>query len=105
MLGGGFTVPGTGLVDPHARAFGGELRAGANMGGLRVLTDHEIFRRELTIKGSFAQQFAFDRALSALRGGRVDPVGIITKRFSLDEYGDALAAVADSSVVKAVIVP
>lgn len=69
------------------------------------VSPYEIFRRELTIKGSFAQQFAFDRALSALRGGRVDPVGIITKRFSLDEYGAALAAVADSSVVKAVIVP
>ena len=34
---------------------------------------YDIFRRELTIKGSFAQQFSFDRALSALRTGRVDP--------------------------------
>ncbi len=66
---------------------------------------YDIFRRELTIKGSFSQQFSFDRALSALRNGRVDPRGIITRRFGLDEYGDALAAVADSSVVKAVIVP
>jgi D-arabinitol dehydrogenase (NADP+) len=66
---------------------------------------YDIFRRELTIKGSFAQQFAFDRALTALRNGRVDPAGLVTRRFGLDQYAEALAAVADSSVVKAVLVP
>ena len=35
------------------------------------VSPYEIFRRELTIKGSFAQQFSFDRALPALRTGRV----------------------------------
>jgi D-arabinitol dehydrogenase (NADP+) len=66
---------------------------------------YDIFRRELTIKGSFAQQFSFDRALRALRTGRVDPTGLVSRRFGLDEYGEALAAVADSAVVKAVLVP
>jgi threonine dehydrogenase-like Zn-dependent dehydrogenase len=33
---------------------------------------YDVFRRELTIKGSFAQQFSFDRALAYLRSGRVD---------------------------------
>ena len=66
---------------------------------------YDVFRRELTIKGSFAQQFSFDRALQALRTGRVDPAGLITARFGLDAYADALAAVADSAVVKAVVVP
>jgi D-arabinitol dehydrogenase (NADP+) len=66
---------------------------------------YDIFRRELTIKGSFAQQFSFDRALRALRTGRVDPTGLISRRFGLDEYAEALAAVADSGVVKAVLVP
>lgn len=66
---------------------------------------YEIFRRELRIQGSFAQQFSFDRALASLRSGRVDTTGMITHRFSLDHYADALAAVADSTCVKAVIVP
>ncbi len=65
---------------------------------------YEIFRRELTITGSFAQQFSFDRALDQLRSGRIDPTGIITHRFGLVDYADALAAVAHSSCVKAVIV-
>jgi len=66
---------------------------------------YDIFRRELTIKGSFAQQFSFDRALAALRTGRVDPTGLINRRFGLDEYAEALDAVSDSSVVKSVLVP
>jgi D-arabinitol dehydrogenase (NADP+) len=66
---------------------------------------YELFRRELTIKGSFAQQFSFDRALGALRGGRVQPEGLITHRFALQDYGAALAAVSDSSVVKSLILP
>jgi D-arabinitol dehydrogenase (NADP+) len=66
---------------------------------------YDIFRRELTIKGSFAQQFAFDRALTALRTGRVDPAGLVSRRFGLEQYAEALSAVADSAVVKAVLVP
>ena len=66
---------------------------------------YELFRREITIKGSFAQQFSFDRALSALRTGRVPADGLITMRFALDDYGAALAALSDSSVIKSVILP
>jgi D-arabinitol dehydrogenase (NADP+) len=66
---------------------------------------YEIFRRELTLKGSFAQQFTFDRALAALRNRRVETTGLITRRFDLGSYDKALAAVADSSVVKTVIIP
>jgi D-arabinitol dehydrogenase (NADP+) len=69
------------------------------------VSPYEIFRRELVIKGSFAQQFSFDRALTALRTGRVDPTDLITRRFGLEQYGEALAAVSDSSVVKSVLVP
>ena len=64
---------------------------------------YDIFRRELTIKGSFAQQFSFDRALAYLRSGRVDTTGMVTNRFTLDDYAGALTAVGDSSCVKAVI--
>lgn len=65
---------------------------------------YEVFRRELTITGSFAQCYSFDRSLQALRLGRVDTTGMITHRFGLDEYAEALRAVADSSCIKAVIV-
>ncbi|MGC0363476.1 D-arabinitol dehydrogenase (NADP+) [Rhodococcus sp. 27YEA15] len=69
------------------------------------ISPYEIFRRELTVKGSFAQQFSFDRAISALRSGRVSADGLVTHRFPLHRYAEALDAVRDSNCVKAMIVP
>lgn len=69
------------------------------------LPTYQLFSRGLTITSSSSQQYSFDRALTALRTGRVDPGGLITHRFGLDQYGAALDAVSDSQVVKAVIVP
>jgi D-arabinitol dehydrogenase (NADP+) len=73
-----------------------------------VVTFHpfDVFRREITIKGSFAEMTSFGAAIAALRTGRVKTDGIITHRFALDDYGKALDALAsDPSVHKAVIVP
>lgn len=69
------------------------------------VSPYEIFRRELTIKGSFAQQFTFDRAVAVLRSGTLDTTGIITHRFGLDDYRGALDAISDSACVKAVVEP
>lgn len=70
------------------------------------ISPYEIFRRELTIKGSFAQVDAFPRAVEFLRSGRVRTHGIVTHRFSLDEFGSALEAVrTDKTALKAVVVP
>lgn len=66
----------------------------------------DVFRREITIKGSFAEISSFAAAIAALRGGRAKTDGIITHRFSLDDYGKALDALEhDPSVHKVVIVP
>jgi D-arabinitol dehydrogenase (NADP+) len=67
---------------------------------------YEIFRRELTVKGSFAQTHCFDRALGVLRSGRVRTEGIVTHQFHLGDYGRALEALQDNpSCMKAAIVP
>jgi D-arabinitol dehydrogenase (NADP+) len=66
---------------------------------------YEIFARELTIKGSFAQTHCFDRALLALRTGRVRTEGIVTDVVALARFDEALAAVASSASVKAVVKP
>jgi D-arabinitol dehydrogenase (NADP+) len=72
---------------------------------LRV-SPYEIFRRELTIRGSFAQYYGFDRALAVLRAGRVQTAGMVTHRFALDDYAAALDAVrADPSCLKAAVAP
>jgi D-arabinitol dehydrogenase (NADP+) len=65
----------------------------------------DIFRREITVKGSFAEVTSFPAAITALRSGRVRTEGIITHRFGLDDYGEALAAVTDPAVHKVVLSP
>jgi len=67
------------------------------------ISPYEVFSRELTIRGSFAQTHCFDRALLALRTGRVRTDGIVTDVVPLDRFDDALAAVGNSASVKAVV--
>ncbi len=66
---------------------------------------YDIFRRQLTVKGSFAQVNCFDRSLAMLRSGRVRAEGLITHRFPLADYGKALTALSDRICLKAVIAP
>lgn len=64
----------------------------------------DVFRREITIKGSFAEITSFGAAIDALRAGRARTDGIITHRFDLADYGKALGALqTDPSVHKIVI--
>jgi D-arabinitol dehydrogenase (NADP+) len=71
-----------------------------------AVSPYEIFRRELTIKGSFSQSHSFERAVRALRTGRVRSEGIITHRFGLDAFETALDTVrSDRSCIKAVVEP
>ena len=70
------------------------------------LSPFDIFRREITIKGSFAEISSFPAAIQALRTGRARTDGLITHRFGLDDYAHALEALrTDRSVHKIVIVP
>ena len=65
----------------------------------------DVFRREITIRGSFAEMTSFGAAIAALRTGRARTDGIITHRFGLNDYGKALDALQnDPSVHKIVIV-
>jgi D-arabinitol dehydrogenase (NADP+) len=76
----------------------------ANEQALLAVSPYDVFRRELTIKGSFSQSFSFDRAVLALRSGRVRADGLVTHRFQLGSYPDAISTVrGDRRCVKAVV--
>jgi len=95
-----------GLCLPLARDGGTVLVYG--MAGEREtlpVSPYELFRRELTVKGSFAQTHCFDRALAVLRSGRVRTDGMVTHRFPLAGYADALAALRDPTCLKTVVLP
>jgi D-arabinitol dehydrogenase (NADP+) len=66
---------------------------------------YEVFSRELTLKGSFAQANCIERALFILQSGRISNAGIITARVGFDTFGDAIANLHDSAQVKTVFVP
>ena len=71
-----------------------------------TVSPYDIFRREITIKGSFAEIASFPAAIAALRGGRARTDGLITHRFGLDEYGEALEALrSDRTAHKVVVAP
>jgi D-arabinitol dehydrogenase (NADP+) len=71
-----------------------------------TISPYDVFRRELTIKGSFAEISSFPAALAALRAGRARTDGMITHRFPLDRYGEALEALrSDRTAHKVVVVP
>lgn len=66
---------------------------------------YDIFKRELTVKGSFAQTHCFDRSIAYLRSGRVQAGGLLTHRFPLERFADALEALRSApSCLKAAVV-
>ena len=66
---------------------------------------YEIFRRELTIKGSFAQTHCFDRSLLYLESRQVKVDEIVTQEYALEDYGLALEALKSRKGIKSAIVP
>jgi D-arabinitol dehydrogenase (NADP+) len=64
----------------------------------------DVFRREITIKGSFAEMTSFGAAIAALRTGRARTDGIITHRFPLAEYGKALNALTSDRTSHKVVI-
>lgn len=64
----------------------------------------DVFRREITIKGSFAEMTSFGAAIAALRTGRAKTDGIITHRFPLEDYGKALNALTSDRTSHKVVI-
>jgi D-arabinitol dehydrogenase (NADP+) len=67
------------------------------------VSPYEVFKSELTIKGSFAQAHCLGRAVLALRSGAIKTDGMITDIVSLGDFGRALDNLADSSHVKTIV--
>ena len=65
----------------------------------------DVFRRELTIKGSFAQISDFGRALAYLENGRVRVNEIVTDEFELENWDHALKNAWQRRGIKAIMVP
>ena len=69
------------------------------------VSPYEIFKRELTILGSYAQVLNVGRAIRYLQHFQVPVERLVTHRFQLSEYGLALDALGSSVCIKAVLQP
>lgn len=115
MSGGGFdvVVEATGSPQvggqcvPLTRSGGTVMIYGVTAPTDRVsFSPFDVFRREITIKGSFAEINAFPATIAALRSGRIRTEGLITHRYALEDYGRALEALrTDRGVHKIILTP
>ncbi|GCE09984.1 alcohol dehydrogenase catalytic domain-containing protein [Dictyobacter aurantiacus] len=64
---------------------------------------YEIFQKQLTITGSFAQTHCFDRALAYLESRKVKVNEMVTHAFALEEYGKALETLRSRQGIKTII--
>ncbi len=65
----------------------------------------DVYKKELTIKGSFVNPDTHERAVALLNSGRLDFGPIITHRFSLDKMAEAIAMQMSSESIKVVVCP
>ncbi len=70
------------------------------------ISPYEIFRRELTLLGSFSQAHTFDRAVRLINAGVITVNEMVTHTFPLDGWGEALRMVTEGrDNIKIVIEP
>ena len=65
----------------------------------------DVFRREITIKGSFAQIDTFARALAYLESGKVKVNEIVSDEFELKDWDHALDNAWKRRGIKSILVP
>lgn len=69
------------------------------------VSPYEIFSREYTVLGSFAQTHCFGRALEYLERGDVQVKDLISHQLPLEEYGKGLELVMNKQAKKIIIHP
>ena len=70
------------------------------------LSPYDIFRRELTVLGSFSQALTFERATRLVNAGAVKVKELVSHTFPLEGWGEALRMVTEGAEqVKIVIEP
>jgi threonine dehydrogenase-like Zn-dependent dehydrogenase len=90
----------------HVRANGKLLFFGVNPIDARVrISPYDIYRKDLTIYGSFALRFTFEDALALLRSGAVDVGPLLSDRFPIDRFPEALALAGSGRAFKVQIQP
>lgn len=85
---------------------GGDVIAfGLNAHSRQTIDQADLAMRGVTIHGTFIGHFTFETTARMLAAGVVDLRRLITDRFDIDDFGEALAALRSGSSCKVVIYP
>jgi 2-desacetyl-2-hydroxyethyl bacteriochlorophyllide A dehydrogenase len=66
---------------------------------------YDVFRRELTIRGTYVNPFTMERSLALLDSGRINWETIVTHRFPLENFEEAWAAQREGAGLKICVQP
>lgn len=66
---------------------------------------YDVFRRELTIRGTYTNPYVMDRTLALLASGRLDWEAIVTHRFPLSDFEEAWTVHSEGSGLKVSVQP
>jgi threonine dehydrogenase-like Zn-dependent dehydrogenase len=90
----------------HVRNEGKVLFFGVNPQGATIaVSPYDISRREISIYGSFALRYTFHEALAFIRNGVLDIDSLISDRFPIDGFPEALERAGSGHAFKAQIQP
>jgi 2-desacetyl-2-hydroxyethyl bacteriochlorophyllide A dehydrogenase len=70
-----------------------------------ALSPFRVYNDEITVVGSMAVLHSFGTALDLVRDGAVDTTGLVTHRYTLDQYPAALDVVRGGAGVKVHVLP
>jgi 2-desacetyl-2-hydroxyethyl bacteriochlorophyllide A dehydrogenase len=90
----------------HVRNEGKVLFFGVNPVDARIqISPYEVFRRDLEIYGSFSLRYTFHDAIALLRSGAVEVAPLVSHRFPIEGFAEALALAASGEAMKVQIEP
>jgi len=70
-----------------------------------TLKPYDLFRREITIRGTYTNPYTMDRALAMLGAGQIDWQAMVTHRFPLHQFDAAWAAHRSGAGLKVCLQP
>jgi D-arabinitol dehydrogenase (NADP+) len=90
----------------HVRRNGKLLFFGVNPPDARIgLSPYDVYQQDLEILGSFALRYTFHDAFALLQAGSVDVLPLLSERFPIERFPEALALAASGEALKVLIQP
>jgi D-arabinitol dehydrogenase (NADP+) len=90
----------------HVRDEGKVLFFGVNPEHARIqISPYDVFRRDLEIYGSFSLRYTFHDAIALLANGALDVTPLVSHRFPVEGFAEALALAASGEAMKVQIEP